>query len=141
MYRIGELANVANVSKRTIDYYTQLGLLTYERTESNYRFYSEEALQRLKLIELYKKEKLSLEEIRARLQVFDEQKVSATDVSHKMHEIFEQLHLVEDRLLELKPLLSKLNEQQLKVLTKTMSLQCATLIHTLSILLGDNPFK
>lgn len=140
MYRIGELAKAANVSKRTIDYYTQLGLLTFERTESNYRYYSEEALERLRLIQLFKKEKLSLEEIRERLRVLDEQKLPAADVSEKMREICEQLHLLEDRLLELKPLLSKLNEQQLRVLTKQMSVQCASFIHTLHLLIGAHPF-
>jgi len=41
-YRIGELANIANVSKRTVDYYTSLGLLHAQRTKSNYRIYDEE---------------------------------------------------------------------------------------------------
>ncbi|MGE7764185.1 MerR family transcriptional regulator [Peribacillus sp. NPDC096540] len=31
MYRVGQLAELANVSKRTIDYYTQLGMLNYEK--------------------------------------------------------------------------------------------------------------
>ncbi|MFC4768388.1 MerR family transcriptional regulator [Effusibacillus consociatus] len=138
MYRIGELAAAANLSKRTIDYYTQLGLLTFERTESSYRYYPEEALQQLKLIELYKKEKLSLEEIRERLRVLHGESIPAEDFSEKMHEICEQLHKLEDRLLELKPLLSKLNEHQLRVLTKQMSVQCTSLAHTLHILFGEN---
>ncbi|MDQ7863620.1 MerR family transcriptional regulator [Peribacillus frigoritolerans] len=31
VYRIGQLAELANVSRRTIDYYTQLGMLNYEK--------------------------------------------------------------------------------------------------------------
>lgn len=139
MYRIGELAKTANVSKRTIDYYTQLGLLPTHRTESNYRYYSDEALVTLKLIEVFKKEKLTLEEIREKLEILRKEKVPAADVSYKMHEICEQLHTLEDRLLELKPLLAKLDERQLRILTKQVSIQCASLLHTLSILFQENP--
>ncbi len=138
MYRIGELAEAVKLSKRTVDYYTQLGLLTPYRTETNYRYYSEESLERLKLINLYKNEKLTLGEIRERFQILDEQRVSIADLAQIMHEIREQLHSLEDNLLELKPLLSKLNEKQKKVLTKQMFMQYTSLFSTLSILLGEN---
>jgi len=135
------LAEAVKVSKRTIDYYTQLGLLKPHRTETNYRYYSEDSLERLKLIELYKKEKLTLEEIRERMEILDEQRVSITDVAQKMHEIREQLHSLENHLLELKPLLSKLNENQIKPLTKQMFAQYTSLFYILSILLGENPLN
>ncbi len=138
MYRIGELAEAVKLSKRTVDYYTQLGLLTPSRTETNYRYYSEESLERLKLINLYKNEKLTLGEIRERFQILDEQRVSIADLAQIMHEIREQLHSLQDNLLELKPLLSKLNEKQKKVLTKQMFMQYTSLFSTLSILLGEN---
>ncbi|HWQ73394.1 MAG TPA: MerR family transcriptional regulator [Desulfitobacteriaceae bacterium] len=138
MYRIGELAEAVKLSKRTVDYYTQLGLLTPSRTETNYRYYSEESLERLKLINLYKNEKLTLGEIRERFQILDEQRVSIADLAQIMHEIREQLHSLQDNLLELKPLLSKLNEKQKKVLTKQMFIQYTSLFSTLSILLGEN---
>ncbi len=135
------MAEAVKVSKRTIDYYTQLGLLKPHRTETNYRYYSEDSLERLKLIELYKKEKLTLEEIRERMEILDEQRVSITDVAQKMHEIREQLHSLENHLLELKPLLSKLNENQIKPLTKQMFAQYTSLFYILSILLGENPLN
>jgi DNA-binding transcriptional MerR regulator len=138
LYRIGELAEAVKLSKRTVDYYTQLGLLTPSRTETNYRYYSEESLERLKLINLYKNEKLTLGEIRERFQILDEQRVSIADLAQIMHEIREQLHSLQDNLLELKPLLSKLNEKQKKVLTKQMFIQYTSLFSTLSILLGEN---
>lgn len=132
------MAQAANVSKRTIDYYTQLNLLTPHRTETNYRYYSEDSFERLKLIEVYKKEKLTLEEIRERFQILDEQSVSITDVSLKIHEIHEELHSIENHLLELKPLFSRLNEDQLTPLKKQMFAQYASLFYILSILLGEN---
>jgi DNA-binding transcriptional MerR regulator len=138
LYRIGELASIAHVSKRTIDYYTQLGLLNYQRNESNYRQYADDTLQRLKLIDLYKKEKLSLEEIRERFKAFDGESDSAAEVPDKVHDICENLRMLENHLLELKPLITKLNQEQVKILSKQMSLQCASLLHTLKIILGEN---
>lgn len=55
LYRIGELASIANVSKRTIDYYTRLGLLKPQRTGANYRIYDENAVNELQFIEECKK--------------------------------------------------------------------------------------
>lgn len=40
--RIGDLAKATGVAKRTIDYYTNLGLLQAERSRTNYRYYGEE---------------------------------------------------------------------------------------------------
>ncbi|MFZ3130884.1 MAG: MerR family transcriptional regulator [Desulfosporosinus sp.] len=140
-YRIGELAEVVGVSKRTIDYYTQLGLLNPNRTEANYRYYTEDSLEILKLIGLYKKEKLTLEEIRERLQVLEGKRVPIMDVTQKIHEIREQVYTLENQLLELKPLLAKLNETQLIPLKKQMFAQYASLFQILSILLGGEiPF-
>ena len=68
-YRIGELAQLANISKRTIDYYTSLGLLQAKRSQSNYRIYPEEALDDLKRIEEYKKMHLPLYEIKEEIRI------------------------------------------------------------------------
>lgn len=126
------------MSKRTIDYYTQLGLLNYQRTDSNYRQYPEDTLQRLKLIDLYKKEKLSLEEIHERFKAFEGGSDAAAEVPDKVHDICENLRKMENHLLELKPLITKLNQEQVKILSKQMSVQCASLLHTLQIILGEN---
>ncbi|MEW9668849.1 MerR family transcriptional regulator [Ammoniphilus sp. 3BR4] len=139
MYRIGEMAEIAKVSKRTIDYYTQMGLLDPKRSETGYRYYTENALERLKLIEMFKREKLSLEEIKERLDTLDHCDIPAQDVSQKIHEIQEQMRKLEKEVLKLKPLLSQLNEKQLKVLTKQISIQGTSLYHTIAILLGEVP--
>ena len=66
LYKIGELAKLADVSPRTIDYYTKLSLIEPEkRSDTNYRLYSDETLTRLKRIESMKNEKYTLEEIKA----------------------------------------------------------------------------
>ncbi|RKJ54475.1 MerR family transcriptional regulator, partial [Butyricicoccus sp. 1XD8-22] len=42
---------MTGITKRTIDYYTSLGLLEAERSSSNYRYYTSEAINRLHEIE------------------------------------------------------------------------------------------
>jgi MerR family copper efflux transcriptional regulator len=136
LYRIGEVAELAGVSKRTVDYYTQLEMLVPIRTESNYRYYTEETLERLKLIELYKQERLSLEEIRNRLHMLDNSTISLTEVSHKIDAAEEKIREVKEILLELKPILSTLNENQTKCLLQKLSVQGISLSQLLSMLLG-----
>ncbi|MBL1080282.1 MerR family transcriptional regulator [Nocardia sp. 2] len=64
LVRIGELASRAEVSSRTIDYYTGLGLLVpAERTAGNYRLYDPAAVDRIHLIQRLEAQGISLEEI------------------------------------------------------------------------------
>lgn len=67
--KIGELAELAGVTKRTIDYYTRIGLLEAERSASNYRYYKKESIQLIQKIELLKKEGYSLQEIADMLDI------------------------------------------------------------------------
>jgi MerR family copper efflux transcriptional regulator len=62
--RIGEFAEQAGVTPRTIRYYEDLGLLgPNEREGQGFRYYTEAELGRLKKIEVLKQLGLSLEEI------------------------------------------------------------------------------
>lgn len=62
--RIGEFADCAGVTPRTIRYYESLGLLgPSEREGQGFRYYSETELARLKKIDSLKQLGLSLEEI------------------------------------------------------------------------------
>lgn len=62
--QIGELAQRAGVSHRTIHYYERIGLLRpAEREGVGYRYYDEQAVQRLEKIAALKNLGLSLEEI------------------------------------------------------------------------------
>ena len=77
--KLGELAKLADVSPRTIDYYTKLNLIEPEkRSETNYRLYSDETLSRLKRIESMKTEKYTLDEIKATMQQWS--KVSSDEI-------------------------------------------------------------
>lgn len=64
LLRIGEFATRAEVSPRTVDYYTGLGLLTpADRTAGGYRLYDSADITRIHLIRQLEAQGLSLEEI------------------------------------------------------------------------------
>lgn len=68
LLRIGELATRAQVSARTVDYYTNLGLLTpVKRTASNYRLYDPADVDRIHLVRRLELQGVPLEEIVAAL--------------------------------------------------------------------------
>lgn len=125
VYRIGQLAELANVSRRTIDYYTQLGMLNYEQTGSRYRYYTEDALNRLQMINRYKEQNMPLTEIKERLQVLSETTVESEQVLLMVDKISTDLKGLENELLELKPLLEQLDEQQLTYAAQQLSVRGA----------------
>ena len=67
-YRIGELAKVCGVNRRTIDFYMYQGLLEpVERTGGGFRLYGAEALLRVRAIKALQASGLSLQQVRERL--------------------------------------------------------------------------
>jgi len=139
LYRIGELSKTANVSQRTIDYYTKLGLIHPEkRSTTNYRLYSDETLLRLERIEHMKKEKYSLDEIKAALEQWG--KVSSEEqVTQKFTELQFHLKQLEREAKELSPIVQKLKPNQVKNLLKTLTPHTAACIEALLLLLGKGP--
>lgn len=101
-YRIGELARLGGVSSRTIDYYTQRGLLLpLQRSEGNYRLYGPDALRRLHLIKALQARRLSLGEIAARLDGEDGR--PGRDVVDRVRQIEARLADIQAELAELAP--------------------------------------
>lgn len=71
--RIGELAERAGVTPRTIRYYEDLGLLSpSERQGKGFRYYTEVELAKLRKIDALKALGLSLEEIRSVISLYFE---------------------------------------------------------------------
>jgi len=63
-YRIGEVANLSNVSVRTLRHYDDIGLLTPSvRSDAGYRLYSPADVERLKQILFFKTLGFSLQDI------------------------------------------------------------------------------
>lgn len=67
---IGDLSRQFNIPAQTIRYYERIGLIDPpERTESQYRVYSEEDVDRLRFILQAKRFGLSLDEIKELIQI------------------------------------------------------------------------
>ncbi len=133
-YKIGEVAELAGVSKRTVDYYTSLGLLSPLRSESNYRYYTQEALLRLKLIESMKEKRLTLEEIRKRLSLLDSNQVDKESISIDF--IKNQLKQLEEQIIQLRPAASGLENSQANQLTQVL-LQSMALINSIMLYINE----
>ena len=66
MYSIGEVAKICNVSRKTLRYYEQLGLLKpdYVCFENGYRYYTEKTMNSIPVIKYYKQMGFKLQEMK-----------------------------------------------------------------------------
>ncbi|WP_290369230.1 MerR family transcriptional regulator [Bacillus sp. CECT 9360] len=125
---MGEFAELANVTKRTIDYYTRIGLLKAERSSSNYRYYSMEAISRLRYIEELKKKHLSLNEIKAEIK---QQETESLDLD----ELKDRIKDLEQDVSAIASLLKEKGIQNPDMIKKHLSHETMTLIQSLLMLL------
>lgn len=124
--KIGELAEMANVTKRTIDHYTNLGLLKVERSPSNYRYYDISAIERLHFIEQCKKDGMSLEEIKDRVVEKDAEEIDVLELRLKIQGLEKEVSEV----------LAHLDQNDLKSVKKNVSNESLSLIQTLLLLIN-----
>ncbi|MGE7907747.1 MerR family transcriptional regulator [Peribacillus sp. NPDC094092] len=129
--KIGELADMANVTKRTVDYYTNLGLLKAERSASNYRYYSVGELERLRRIEGFKRENLSLEEIK---DILKKEMEAASAIEEKGLQLKNKMDGLNEELQEFISLIEKDGKSEL-LLKKQVSRESMALIQSLLLLL------
>lgn len=140
LYRIGELAALAGISPRTIDYYTGLGLLAAaKRSSGNYRLYDDETLSRIRRIEILKAQKFSLEEIREQFASLN-RVVTDETVNRKLSDLQSHLAQLEREVKELEPVLEQLKPQQAKRLFRAITPQTAACVEALLLLLGKSNF-
>lgn len=134
-YRIGELARAASLSQRTIDYYTTLGLIEpAKRTNTNYRLYHSETLERLKRITQLKQEKYSLDEIRSHFEQL--RKISTEhELTKRLTDFQVHMQQIEREAKELQPMLKEMKPKQLQSLFKRIGPQSASVIEILLTLL------
>lgn len=138
LMKIGELAKRSGVSTRTIDYYTNFGLLDVQRSESNYRLYPLSAIQTIERIQLLKKQRLTISEIKEILN--REETINSEVLAESVFKEFESLQQKIARLeeqLEEAPTHVKL--QISKALKNRMG-ALASLIALLWLLPEVNPF-
>lgn len=69
LMRIGELATAAGVSNRTVDYYTNLGLITpAARTTGGFRLYDPATVEQIATVQRLESSGMALDDIAAHLQ-------------------------------------------------------------------------
>ncbi|AUW97243.1 MerR family transcriptional regulator [Streptococcus pluranimalium] len=64
MYLIKEAAQISGVTIRTLHHYDQIGLLKADKSENGYRYYTNEDIEKIKIIRYYRFLGFSLEKIR-----------------------------------------------------------------------------
>ncbi|AXN41775.1 transcriptional regulator [Peribacillus butanolivorans] len=125
------MAEMANVTKRTVDYYTNMGLLKAERSASNYRYYSVRELERLHRIEEYKRKNLSLEDIK---ELFNQDKEVSSVIEETGLQLKSKLDGLNEELREVIRLIEKDEKNEL-LLKKQISHESIALIQSLLVLL------
>ncbi|MEO1199505.1 MAG: MerR family transcriptional regulator [Pseudomonadota bacterium] len=100
--KIGELAERTGVSHRTIHYYERLGLLKpHEREGAGYRYFDDEAAQRLEKIGALKKIGLSLDEIATVIDLYFEDPTGIRGKRRVLEILKCQLDETDNKLTEL----------------------------------------
>ena len=85
MWKVGEVAELAGISVRTLHYYDEIGLLRPEYvTEAGYRMYSESDLERLQQILFFRELDLPLKSIQDILRSPDFDRMEALEMHRKM---------------------------------------------------------
>lgn len=110
VFHIGELAEKCKVNKETIRYYERLGLiLEPSRTESGYRIYTEQTVDRLNFIKRIQELGFTLNEIDKLLGVVDRDEAKCRDMYdftvYKIEDIqrkIQDLKKIEQMLIDLK---------------------------------------
>lgn len=74
MKKINEVSRIAGVSKRTLQYYDDEGILPIERTANNHRVYDQHTLEQIWQILIYKEMDFELNEIKKLLTLSEIQK-------------------------------------------------------------------
>lgn len=117
LLRIGEVAKRSGLSVKTIRYYEEIGLLgpTVERSESGYRLFEPQALNRLAFIRRAQSLGLSLIEIAKILEVHDQGELPCGEVKQhletRLETLSEQIEALEILQSELKGILSGWQDQ------------------------------
>ncbi|MBE3554578.1 MAG: Hg(II)-responsive transcriptional regulator [Thermicanus sp.] len=109
-YHSGEIAKICKINKETLRYYERIGLIPEpNRTGAGYRLYSEDVVDRLKLIRRMQEMGFSLSEIDKLLRIVDNGPIRCGDmydfVARKLEDVrsrIRDLQRIEGILTDLK---------------------------------------
>ena len=95
MYKIGEFSKLTNLSIRTLRYYNDIGLLIPEEVDiyTGYRYYGDNNLHQVKVIELLKNAGFTLEEIIENQDNFNDDII----LKHKQ-KLYQEINDVQDKI-------------------------------------------
>jgi MerR family copper efflux transcriptional regulator len=111
-FTIGALAKQANVHVETLRYYERRGLLAKpRRTIANYRFYSAEALQRVRFVKQAQELGFSLNEIKKLLALRATPRAKCSDVKKYASQKIVDIDLKIRSLTRMRQALSKLQKE------------------------------
>ncbi|HEY4623298.1 MAG TPA: MerR family transcriptional regulator [Solibacillus sp.] len=126
---MGELASATGVTKRTIDYYTNLGLLSVERSASNYRYYDKTMIERIHWIEKQKQLGKCLDEIHNMLSPTEQthEEIDIQDIRLQMRKLEQDVTM----------LMGNLDDKERKKLRKKVSPESVALMQSLLLILNN----
>lgn len=105
MLSIGEFSKICEVSTKTLRYYDEIGLINPDEInpENGYRYYSIKQLKKLLFINRLKSYHFSLEEIKAILELEEDQSEErfCSSLNRKKRELQEKLHALEYTLQQM----------------------------------------
>ncbi|WP_420802151.1 MerR family transcriptional regulator [Solibacillus daqui] len=117
------------MTKRTIDYYTNLNLLTVERSASNYRYYDKTMIERIHWIEQQKQQGKCLEEIHKMLLPTEDapEEIDVQDIRLQMRKLEHDVTI----------LMEHLDDTERKKLRKKVSPESVALMQSLLLILNN----
>lgn len=129
------MAQLAGVSTRTVDYYTQLGVIAEtNRTNGNHRLYAEDALQTIHVVKKLQEQHFSLNEI---AQLFKNK--TSNDLLEKTICIEELLDNLQKKVVELYSSQSCLcQSDESKAASKEILTKGLQVMQILMVILGEH---
>ncbi|WP_338086270.1 MerR family transcriptional regulator [Lysinibacillus xylanilyticus] len=128
--KIGELAEKTGITKRTIDYYTNIGLLEAERSASNYRYYAPAMIERLHFIEQRKQQGLSLVDIQHELNITPHEEIDVQMLRVKMQNLEQDVTFILEQI-------NKQDNKDIEKIKKNFSPESIALMQSLLLLIHN----
>jgi len=108
-YKIGQLANLVMLSRRTIRYYEEIGLLnSIKRLEGGKRVYTDQDYQRLKFIKRLKHLGLSLAEMHELEDIYQIHRTNKKVLPRLLELLEDHVEKIEERIRNLEKLKSEI---------------------------------
>lgn len=113
-----------------------MGLLKCDRSCNNYRYYHEDALADLKMIEKCQQMKMSLHEIKDRLTVMKSVEVDPSILEKQVDHIRNEMDHLHNELHEVLHAMETLGDDERRRMLKQVSPQALALFQTLMVFSG-----